>query len=107
MTRRGLYVTATGPRANEWREVFGDDRVPVTSLDPVKTDLEGLGTREAYMLDVSRLEPGQLESLVSHLAKRFPEDSPDGIRAEIIARGFPIQVNENLLRPTIDFRFIV
>lgn len=104
---KGLYVTAIGPRAEEWRRVFGDDRLPVTSIHTVTAELEGLGKREVFFLDFTRLDPTQLDSLISHLGKNYPEDAPDWIRATILARGFPIYVDENLLQPAIDMRFIV
>lgn len=103
---KGLYVTATGPRADEFRGVFGTDRLPVVSMAPVKVELEKLGKREAYMLDVARMEPGQIEGLIAQLAKNF-NDSAEIIREHIFSRGFPITVDENLIGPAIDMRFVI
>jgi hypothetical protein len=106
MSREGLYVTAIGPRADEFRGVFGTNRLPVLSLSPVNVELEKAGTRQAYMLDVARMEPSQIDALVAHLASNFP-DSAETIREYIFSRGFPITVDENLVGPAIDMRLLV
>lgn len=50
------YVArAVGERADEWRELFGCESVPILSDVPIWGDLpEGLGRRLVYLVDVVR-----------------------------------------------------
>jgi hypothetical protein len=103
----GLYVTAVGSRADEWRSVFGAAELPVLSILPIKVVIQGYGVREAYMLDVKRLKPAQLDGLVSYLAGHYPGDSPEFIREKMLTVGFPLTVDDNLVPPAIDMRFVI
>lgn len=89
MIQPTAHLSPTSPRADDWRRVFGDGlTVPIRSPVPAPTELP-IGTRDVYLIDIQRLNEGQLDRLVAHLAERFKIDR-EVVRAGVHTQGVPI-----------------
>ena len=92
------------PRYKEWLEVFGANRVPVTTAVPRKTDLPGKPGAEFYLLDVAALTAEQRSRLVVHLSCKFNLPAEE-VEASLDEHGLPI-LAEDVYVP-IDYRYLI
>jgi hypothetical protein len=77
-------------RAALFRAVFGTDQVQVTTLEPIRATIPDLeGSHLVYELDLSALEPEQMENLIEYAAQKW--NTPQGTVTETMLReGFPV-----------------
>lgn len=80
----------SGPNYVTWREIFGDERVPLKNPREVKATLEGEGQTEVYLLDIPALTLPQRARLLYAVAKKFHATTYE-VEAEINRVGFPIR----------------
>lgn len=99
------HLSERSPRAAEWKVVFGETSVPITSPIPVRAEIGGIGVREVYLIELSRLEPEQFDRLVAHVAAKnnMPQEE---IRAHLVNEGVMPALAEDI-DVSMDMRFLL
>lgn len=77
------------PRAADWERVFGDTTIPLASPLPVRASLP-IGDRDVYLVDVPKLDEGQVERLVGHLSAKFGLSRSEVREGLLHGEGLPI-----------------
>lgn len=80
-----------------WSDVFPDAKLPIKSIIPEMASVQG-EQRLVYWLDVEALYPGQIDSIVLTIAKRFMLD-PIEVRMDM-QMGVPILAEKTLAEST-------
>lgn len=85
-----FLASITNPQSKQFAmEVFGTDKLPILNPLPTKITLENGQKEEAYLLDLKRITPEELEKLIIQIAKM--RGHPEAIvRIQIAKQGFPI-----------------
>ncbi|HRI69255.1 MAG TPA: hypothetical protein PK156_33725 [Polyangium sp.] len=65
------HINPDSPRAKVWREVLGEESMPIRSPISTPVLIDDVGVRDAYFLDVGHLDATQHERLVAHLSNTF------------------------------------
>jgi len=90
------------PRFEDWTKVFGANKVPLLSPEPVRAD-SPVGRRVFYRVDVRALNSEQFARLTDHLSAAFGLDR-ELVRSELAGRhGLPILADD--IAVVIDARF--
>ncbi len=97
-------LNPNGPKYATWFEIFGSGRVPLKSSKSVTATLEGEGSVEVYLLDLSALSLGQKARLYSAVAVKFGVPIYE-VEAEIAKNGFPIRAADVIV--SFDMRAFV
>jgi hypothetical protein len=91
MSRKCLaLLDSASPRYAEWRAILDADEIPLLEAFPHWGILEGHGQHLIYVLDLTRLQPEQIERLVQSTMKRFHATAEE-VRDGILRTGFPVR----------------
>ena len=90
---RDFWVTVTGERAAEWRQVLGTDTVAVLSPIPHRADLPGRPGALIHLMDLGALTGEQVGRLTAHLATKFGLPIEE-VQAGLAEQGVPILADD-------------
>lgn len=67
-----IVKALTATRAREWMKIFDTDKLPIITAAKEKAYFPGYDRPQwCYMLNVRKLHPNQLTSLIRHLSVKF------------------------------------